>query len=177
MARKASPKYVAQRASRFYVPQWVWLCSILMVFAAISIWFIRNEAKKATETIEEMNWKLDIKTTVLQSRAAEFAPRENPQVIVSYLSPFSVGVLTLAAEFTRESDNNYRPIVYLHGVARRLTARGTRWFTRRRPKLTDEEYQASLQALERAEEARQVDPRLTVDYIDRFQAPTKRGEQ
>ena len=97
------------------------------------------------------------KTQLLAALATEFAPEENPQAILTYLSRFPVALLTQAAQVTRESDNKHKPIAYLYGVVQRLSEQeALRPLAQQRaellPELSEEEYQASLQALDRVKQ-------------------------
>lgn len=100
---------------------------------------------------------LNDKTALLESLAAEFAPEEKPQAIVSYLRRFPAALLAQAAQITRDSDNKHKPVAYLYGVVQRLAEQeALKPLAQQRgevlPALSEEEYQASLQALERVKQ-------------------------
>jgi len=89
--------------------------------------------------------------------AAEFAPDENPQAIVKYLDRFPNGLLEQAAVITRQSANAKNPVAYLYGVVQRLSEQeSVKPLAQQRgealPELSEAEYSASLQALERVKQ-------------------------
>ncbi len=97
---------------------------------------------------------LNDKPALLESLAIEFAPDEQPQAIVSYLGRFPEDLLNRAAEITRQSANAKRPVAFLYGTVQRLAEQEAlaplaQQRTDTVPELTEEEYQASLQALDR----------------------------
>lgn len=94
------------------------------------------------------------KTALISHLAAEFAPGDPEQSIQTYLSRFPVALITRAAEITRANGNADCPIAYLYGVLRNLAEAeayrpGTHQHFTDLPRLTDAEYQASLEALDR----------------------------
>ena len=97
---------------------------------------------------------LNDKTTLITSITSEFAPAEPQQAIESYLSRFPTALIARAAEITRANSQVTNPIAYLYGVIQRLqeqeaTQPAAHQHVELEPELTEEEYQASLQALER----------------------------
>ena len=97
---------------------------------------------------------LNDKTQLLTALASEFAPDEQPQAIVTYLGRFPEDLLNRAAEITRQSANAKRPVAFLYGTVQRLAEQEAlaplaQQRTETLPELTEEEYQASLQALDR----------------------------
>ena len=98
------------------------------------------------------------KARLLTDLANEFAPQENPQAIVTYLGRFPAALLARAAEVVREADNTHKPIAYLYGVLQRLAeGEAAKPAAHQRadplPELSEAEYQASLEALERVKAA------------------------
>lgn len=84
----------------------------------------------------------------------EFAPQDNERAIQTYLQRFPPALILRAAEITRASSNAKVPIAYLYGVLGRLVEQegylpAAQQQVPDLPQLTDEEYQVSLQALER----------------------------
>jgi len=97
------------------------------------------------------------KAQLLTALATEFAPNEQPQAIVSYLGRFPNGLLDQAAVITRQSANAKNPIAYLYGVVQRLAEQeSVKPLARQRgevlPELSEAEYSASLEALERVKQ-------------------------
>ena len=94
------------------------------------------------------------KQQLIAGLAAEFAPRENPKAVLTLLSPFASRHLLQAAEVARGNDGIENPIAYLLGTVRNLSeAEGylpaAQQPAPELPTLTEAEYKASLQALER----------------------------
>ncbi len=121
---------------------------------------LRKQSSKVQEEYENERLSsssqsiLNDKTALLESLATEFAPDEQPQAIVTYLGRFPEGLLNRAAEITRQSANAKRPVAFLYGTVQRLAEQEAlaplgQQRTDTIPELTEEEYQASLQALDR----------------------------
>ena len=96
----------------------------------------------------------DDKTALIATIISEFAPTESMQAIQTYLGRFPASLITRAAEITRANSHATNPIAYLYGVIQRLqeqeaTQPAAHQHIEVAPELTEEEYQASLQALER----------------------------
>ncbi len=94
------------------------------------------------------------KTALIATISFEIAPKESQQAIQSYLGRFPIALITRAAEITRANSQVNNPIAYLYGVIQRLqeqeaTQPAAHQHVEVTPELTEEEYQASLQALER----------------------------
>ena len=97
------------------------------------------------------------KTALIATITSEFAPNEPQQAIQTYLARFPVALITRAAEITRANSHATNPIAYLYGVIQRLqeqeaTQPVAHQHVEQEPELTEEEYQVSLQALERVKQ-------------------------
>ena len=84
----------------------------------------------------------------------EFAPQDNEQAIQTYLGRFPIGLITRAAEITRQSADAKNKIAYCYGTLQKLQAEESYLPAAQQQvgtfsELTPEEYAASLQALER----------------------------
>ena len=97
------------------------------------------------------------KQPLISQLATEFAPNESIQAIQTYLGRFPIALITRAAEITRANSQVTNPIAYLYGVIQRLQEQAAmqpaaHQYVEEAPELTEEEYQSSLQALERVKE-------------------------
>ena len=117
----------------------------------------RTRDKDENERDSSSSSAIDNNGTAL-ALAAEFAPEENPQAIVKYLDRFPNGLLDQAAVITRQSANAKNPIAYLYGVVQRLAEQeSVKPLAQQRgevlPELSEAEYAASLEALDRVKQA------------------------
>lgn len=111
-----------------------------------------NERPSVSSSVNQ-----DGKTALIQEVAAELAPGEQPQAIATYLGRFPAALIKQAAEITREHSNTKKPIAYLYGVVQRLAEQeAVKPLAQQQadllPELSEEEYQASLQALDRVKQ-------------------------
>ena len=97
------------------------------------------------------------KPALIATIASEIGPNEPQQAIQTYLGRFSATLIARAAEITRANSQVTNPIAYLYGVIQRLqeqeaTQTAAHQHVEVEPELTEEEYQVSLQALERVKQ-------------------------
>lgn len=94
------------------------------------------------------------KTVLMATIISEFAPNDSMQAIQTYIARFPVALITRAAEITRANSHVTNPIAYLYGVIQRLQEQETTQPAAHQhvevaPELTEAEYTAALESLDR----------------------------
>lgn len=118
----------------------------------------RKRRGASSSSLDNQNSGND-KTTLINSLAAEFAPGEPEQAILTYLGRFPPAWLLEAAEVTRQAaDGLDRPIAYLYGVLQKMAEQENLIPLYHLPaqplrELTEEERAASLAELDRVKAA------------------------